>query len=323
MIAVALPVMLLLACGGGGSGGTTATRMPTTDNGGGGQPTGPQALPTALISDVDGARNLVPGATAPPTTLTSAQIQQTFRMRAMNANTLTVSDVYSTHITGVRDIPVTCSGRSCNDITFAGIILGISLDNIATDIGNRFELTRVNSNYSPVMVHRDITLSQYRAAGRDSDNAVFEYLSYGGWLTESAFSVDALSRGSPDRFYLLVGNSYGVGSNSRPTVSGAVEWQGVMVGVNKSSGDPFQGNTAIQGNFDNSPNINIIFSNIRNLRTGTQSVMVWGDVAVETDGTFSSTTGGDIDGSFYGTGHEEVGGTFNRDGIIGAFGARR
>ena len=241
----------------------------------------------------------------------------------MNANTLTVSDVYSTHITGVRDIPVTCSGRSCNDITFAGIILGISLDNIATDIGNRFELTRVNSNYSPVMVHRDITLSQYRAAGRDSGNAVFEYLSYGGWLTESAFSVDALSRGSPDRLYLLVGNSYGVGSNSRPTVSGAVEWLGVMVGVDKTSGDLFQGNVAIQGNFDNSPNINILFNNIRNLRTNNQTTMAWGAVAVETNGTFSSTTGGDIDGAFYGTGHTEVGGSFNRDGIIGAFGAKK
>ena len=58
MIAIALPMALLLACGGGGGGGSTAA-APTTptnpnppgDGGGPNMPTGPQALPTALIAD--------------------------------------------------------------------------------------------------------------------------------------------------------------------------------------------------------------------------------------------------------------------------------
>ena len=41
-----------------------------------------------------------------------------------------------------------------------------------------------------------------------------------------------------------------------------------------------------------------------------------------TNGKFESANG-DIKGGFYGTNHGEVGGVFNRDGIIGAFGASR
>ena len=60
--------------------------------------------------------------------------------------------------------------------------------------------------------------------------------------------------------------------------------------------------------------------------------LLWNSsIPISSDGTFSSTSNQDNDGAFnaningvfYGTGHREVGGTFNRDGIIGAFGGTR
>ena len=144
---------------------------------------------------------------------------------------------------------------------------------------------------------------------------------------ESAFSVDMLTinDGSDDESSLLVGISYGEESGSRPTGTGFVDWFGSLVGAYKTSGDIVQGNAQIQVNLD-SNSINLIsFSNFRNLSNNTaiSTDMIWINFPVDANGTFSSTTGGDIDGAFYGTGHTEVGGTFDRDGIIGAFGGTR
>ena len=51
--------------------------------------------------------------------------------------------------------------------------------------------------------------------------------------------------------------------------------------------------------------------------------MTWDGLAV-TNGTFGTGSQGDsIQGRFYGPNHEEVGGIFERDHIIGAFGGGR
>ena len=68
----------------------------------------------------------------------------------------------------------------------------------------------------------------------------------------------------------------------------------------------------------------IEFANFVNVNDGTGSPsMLFPNVPIAANGTFSSTSNGDIDGAFYGTGHTEVGGTFNQQGIIGAFGGTR
>ena len=47
--------------------------------------------------------------------------------------------------------------------------------------------------------------------------------------------------------------------------------------------------------------------------------MTWAGLAMR-DGAFGSAT---LSGRFFGPGHEEVGGVFDRNGIVGAFGAGR
>ena len=60
----------------------------------------------------------------------------------------------------------------------------------------------------------------------------------------------------------------------------------------------------------------IIFDSLVNINDVNAFInsMTW-ITNVGIDGTFSSTTGGSANGTFYGTGHTEVGSTFDRNGI--------
>ena len=318
---IVFSLAMLVACGGGGGGSAAA---PST--GGDGVE---QDLPAALVTDASVARNLIGGARTPTTALTSTQIQDIFRTRAMSSDTLIASDVSLTAAgTQAADTSVTCTAGSCGSIPVDDVTFTISLDDIGIDTGDRFELTRVVSEYTPVMVNTGVTLAQYRATGRNDDGDVFEYLSYGGWLAESAFSVDMLTINGGSNESLLVGFSYGDASGSRPQVTEInrrARWNGSVVGVHKSSGDVIQGHANIYIKDIDTAHIDVIgFINLRNLTSGAKLVaMRWKDVPIAEDGTFTNTTGGNIDGTFYGAGHTEVGGTFNRRNIIGAFGATR
>ena len=318
LIAIALPVMLLMACGGGGGGSAAAPTTPTSSTGGGPtMPTGPQALPSALISNVGNARMNFTGAT--PTTATSTEIQAAFQMEAMDADTLIDSDAFVRSMSFSNGADISAGGGiTLGDFTFTS-----SLENIRMGIADRFNLERVSSQYSPVMDYRGVTFAQYQAAGRTDDNDVLEYQSYGGWLTNSAFSVDMLTidHGSREDS-ILIGVSYGDATGSRPT-SGSTNWNGVFIGIEKSNGNVIQGNAGIIVDFADST-ADVFFDNAANLnQVEIALAMLWAGIPINTDGTFSSTTNGDIDGAFYGTGHTEVGGTFNRGGFIGAFGGTK
>ncbi len=324
---ITFALTLLVACGGGG-GGTAAAPTPTmmnppTDNGGGGQPTGPQALPTALITDPAMARGFVNAQaqnartqTTPPTA-TATEIQTAFQMEAMDADTFIDSDAFVKSMSFSNGADISAGGGiTLGDFTFTS-----SLENIRMGIADRFNLERVSSQYSPVMDYRGVTFAQYQAAGRTDDNDVLEYQSYGGWLTNSAFSVDMLTIDYGSREdSILVGLSYGDNTGSRPTATAS--YNGAMIGINKNDGGVVQGGVTIDVSVT-SNSANISFDGIVNINNGnTVGQMLW-SVPINTDGTFSSTTGGDIDGAFFGANHVEVGGTFNRDRIIGSFGARK
>ena len=314
MIAIALPVMMLMACGGGGGGGTAAA--PTT-------PTTPQALPDALITDPAAARNLITDSTAP--TATVAQAQQTFQSRITDANSLIASSgwLVSPRIPGGATVS-TGGGIMIDDFTFEKVTLA----EIQMGVEDRFDLTRFNSQYTPIMDHGGVTLAEYQAAGRNGSD-VFEYQSYGGWLANNAFSVDMLmiNGGTDDESSLLVGISYGEESGSRPTLSATLtNWEGVAVGRKTEDGDLLQGDATISWG-PSDPNVVSVVLNLFNLDDSNDFItsMSWAGrnaIPLATDGTFESANE-DIKGSFFRSAHEEVGGVFNRDNIIGAFGARR
>lgn len=120
--------------------------------------------------------------------------------------------------------------------------------------------------------------------------------------------------------------SVGVPAGTNP-VSGSASWTGVMVGADRSPtdrrdatvGNFIRGDATLTVDFAQT-NVDVVFDNIMDLETERVLLdMEWTDIPM-TDGAFETGT---IQGRFYGEDHEEVGGIFERDLILGAFGAKR
>ena len=315
---IALSLTLLVACGGGGGG--TASVAPTTGDGGGGpaMPTGPVDLPAALIANASVAMSNVSGSAVATTTMPT-EIQAAFEREAMDADTLLNSDAFVRNMSSSNGADMSTEGNiTLDDFTFRS-----SLENIKMGIADRFNLEGVRSQYSPVMDHQEVTLAQYQAAGRTDGSDVLEYQSYGGWLTNSAFSVDMLKidPGSNESSALF-GISYGDATGTRPAT--IASYDGSIVGISKDDGNVIQGDFEMDVSVSNNT-ANIDFLNVVNISDGSdvEGEWMWRGVTITPTGTFSSETTGDINGTFYGMGHAEVGGTFNRNRIIGAFGGRK
>ena len=357
MIAIALPMTLLLACGGGGGGGTASvaptaapptTTPPTTGDPNTPPTTGdpntppttgdPNTPPTTTPDPMTPPTVTLPGyavnaATArtnaggtAPTSMTETQIVSAIQTRATAADTFEFSD-----FVGTPDVSITCpdNSKSCSGtvpnvgvVTFSLADIG-DLSLVDGDMG----LMDFDSDTEAVMVDNGVTMIQSQSVARDSDGTQLTFQTYGGWLADSVFGVELLDVTENDTTTSRVASfSFGDDTGSRPTGSGLGRWTGSMVGMNTDK-NVFQGDASIEIDFDDTRGARITgiaFESIVNIDTGASAErMSWIQIPVGTDGTFSSTTGGDIDGAFYGDGHAAVGGTFNRNNIIGAFGAAK
>ena len=104
-------------------------------------------------------------------------------------------------------------------------------------------------------------------------------------------------------------------------------YNGVMLGVitaeGGTQGDGVEGDATLEFNMANpgGAQMDVSFTNITNRETSDAlDDITWNPIQVQSDGTFDT---GNIHGLFYGPNHEEVGGTFKRDGVAGAFGASK
>lgn len=167
-----------------------------------------------------------------------------------------------------------------------------------------------------------------------------DILSYEGWMQYSKFGgqINSITEGfiQTAQYYrdftgqrYAVGTSIGQLSGTNP-VEGNATWEGVMVGGRISEtvdfGDPLRGDATLTFDFADAE-LDVAFTNVRSLRAvempATYPDMTWENLAVR-DGRFGG--GFDeptIEGRFYGPNHEEVGGIFQRNRIVGAFGAQR
>ena len=179
----------------------------------------------------------------------------------------------------------------------------------------------IHEEHRAVGVHRGVSLGQ-----RYAETAEDSYRSYGGWLSHSLFGVQGLSL---EDYGVggIVSYSTGAASGSNP-VSGGGTWTGVMVGADVSgtgtNGHNIQGDAAIRIADFADPKVGVSFAGIYDLDTGeARASMTWSEIRLS-DGSFRDGEDGDsIEGRFYGPGHEEVGGIFERDRVVGAFGASR
>ncbi len=172
--------------------------------------------------------------------------------------------------------------------------------------------------------------------------------SFGAWTDHGFFLVDVFRSREEDDFRyetLWLGD----GSDKSPVTAagGTASWAGVMSGV--MTGQPGDAGTLVQDDaaitvtgLDAEASITVGFSNISRRDTGAAVAgMTWsglplqgrsfGTADVRFDGErgyapgagFGAEAEGSLFGHIHGPNGEEVGGLFNRDGIAGAFAARR
>ena len=186
------------------------------------------------------------------------------------------------------------------------------------------------TTFTPIMTKNGIRLAKSIERETWSDGGVATTRGYGGWMDHSEFAVyiavDTYDGGSFVDWVTGYSEAVGDAPETNPS-AGRFVWNGVMVGRNSDIGSStvsnvVQGDAAISAEPSGSGgmSVDVAFSNIKDLNSGgSMADMTWKDISV-IDGSFD---GGNIEGSFFGPQHEEVAGVFERNYVIGAFGARR
>ena len=332
---------VLIACGGGGGGsGTVMTGTPTTMPPGTGDPVTPpgtgdpvtppamatlEELPNYAITNLPAARTRIPGSM--PASATDQQIITAIQTRATAAD-LRVGDVVLAGEAGLRsDIKPTCSGKSCSaDVPSVGM-LAFSLSDIKDlSLVDDTSLTGFNSETQAVLIDNGITTAQSRAAARQDDGTKLTFQTYGGWTDGSVFGAAFLDitegANTTRRFTSFI---FGDATGSNPTGTGSAMWTGSAVGIDTDNNQPFQGDVTVDIDDLSSPDVDVSITDGRRINNDTTVpfTFTWDNMILE-GGIFQSTLGdGDLWGSFYGSNHEEVGGVFDDDSTVGAFGATR
>lgn len=151
---------------------------------------------------------------------------------------------------------------------------------------------------------------------------------YGAWLANSYFATAQSAFPLLGQPGIATGPvSFGVSTGTPP--SGPATWRGAMIGTDVEPGATFGNRVAGEASLTiealESPTLDVAFTGIVDLETNaSRDDLRWNGLSVSQAGTFRSGSGDDtIEGTFYGPGHAEVGGVFERDSISGAFGAAR
>lgn len=154
---------------------------------------------------------------------------------------------------------------------------------------------------------------------------------YGGWLDHNFFLVihGTTRDDQAGDVSVPVAVSIGVATGTNPTsISGTATWSGIMIGtdvnVTTTPSHLLRGDADITiADFMN-PSVDVAFTNIRNLNTGDiRNDMTWNGIPLTAGGFRQGVDEDSIQGAFFGPNHGEVGGVFERDQVIGAFGAAR
>ena len=287
-------LLLATACGGGGGDGKKS------DSG------GPSVAAVDWLIDPASATALTGGGTPPE--LSSNDIKARVERIRDGADTLLVTDLHYVGVTVVDDIDATCQGAVC--VTALRPV----------DLAN---LTFGRTEFQAVMIRHGVTLGQTRATRSEGDG-IRDTLTYGAWQDHSAFSMEAwvLYEGTRDEVpsaAAVAGLSFGDTTGTRP-VSGTATWTGVMAGADARFLRVIQGDAAVTVDFD-AATAAVAFTDIQDLDNGVGlASMRWDGLAIASDGTFGTSN---LKAVFYGPNHAEVGGVFQRDDIVGAFGADR
>ena len=203
------------------------------------------------------------------------------------------------------------------------------------------------SGFERLEPRRGIALARKEVGSAQGGHADSHRL-LGGWLEHGFFLIETVAAGMDDRFTYDT-FWFGDASHTDPPVSldGTATWSGIMSGVTAGlSGDAgvfVHGDAVVTvRGLDADASVDVGFSNIvredsgagvadvawRGLRLqgrsfGTDDVLFNEGAGYFRRAGFGSASEGSLFGHVYGPNHEEVGGLFHRDGIAGAFAAKR
>lgn len=247
---------------------------------------------------------------------------------ANSADALLVSGFRTTLANGMLvPLPATCSGATCT-APAAIELLESELSLSTSDLSYVDADGDGDTRFEAVASHHGVSIAHGSGVSTFSGLSITRY-GYGGWMDHSFFVVESgeITQGPPvlQGAGVLFNYSAGTAADSNPTPTGGGTWTGVMVGMDSmANGNPVQGDAEITIDDFSDPMVDVIFTDVHDLVAGTtHEDMSWADM-VPTDGGFHGGTGTrTIQGQFYGPSHQEVGGTFTHDGILGAFGANR
>ena len=117
--------------------------------------------------------------------------------------------------------------------------------------------------------------------------------------------------------------SFGGSPGTAPTAPSGAVWRGTLVGVDTQTRDRIEGDAVIDIDDFARPDVDIAFTRIADTHGRSRADLRWEDIPV-VKGTFQmQDADGTNEGRFYGGDHQKVGGIFDRDQLIGAFGASR
>ena len=117
--------------------------------------------------------------------------------------------------------------------------------------------------------------------------------------------------------------SFGAWPETSPGGIGSAVWQGSVVGLDGTSGLRIEGSAGIAIDDLAAPDVDVALTGMTDTGGGAVPDMRWDGISVAQGAFEASDMSGSIEGRFYGAGHNEAGGVFQRNGIVGAFGATR
>ncbi len=253
-------------------------------------------------------------------------IQATISQIAGSADSILASDVLANVPVGGQIMPfrfdTSCTADSCT-----AQYNGMEHVRVST---SDFDALDPNITWQRTVAQQGVPIAEGRGELTEPGISVDVTL-LGGWLDHNFFAVqlEGVTHDSSDGVDvagLEAGYAYSIGNatDTNPALSGNATWRGGMVGGSVGSGRSLVRGDATLTLDVAQMAMDVDFTDIRSVDTGQSwADMTWDGLAV-TNGTFGTGSQGDsIQGRFYGPEHEEVGGIFERDHIIGAFGAGR
>ena len=179
---------------------------------------------------------------------------------------------------------------------------------------------------TPVDTGTSITLLDVSLTPQDlpdypgaEERATYGYAAWGENIALNTLVFDYVRKGRPQQ--LLGAAALGWRSEGNP-VGGTASWSGILIGADYSvigAASPVLGNANLRMDIARAL-LNVDFTNIENQESGAPYAdMFWRYLPVR-GGAFETFN---LSGRFFGENHEEVAGVFDRNQIIGAFGAAR